>query len=914
MDTFGRGEELARIAAMLEDPSGDARALLLDGPAGIGKSTVWHDAVRRARGRGVAVLDCEAGALPADAALLGLSDLLAAVPTAALAALVAPQRRAVETLLMRTPAPDGGVDPRVLLLAVRSLLETLARDGPVLVAVDDVDRVDTATAQVLRYALRRARDVPVVTLVSVRGSASAAGPALESVGLAVDLPVLTIGPLDRQALHGLLVAHLGRPLPSPVLARIHRDSGGNPLHAIELARLRADGGEDAGTLAVPEDVRALIRRRVAHLPRATREALLAAAAMTRPHVRHLNDTALDPAEAQGIVRIDDDGSVTFAHPLHVAALYEIAGRAERRRVHAHLADSVADPEERARHLALSTVRPSRRVAAELDAAAVRARSRGSWDGAAQLWEHAARLTPGEDVHRRRERLLAAAEHHVHAGDRARGRRLLERLVAAECSDSLRCRAHLLLGEVADNDEHFMVARAHFRDALGCATTPVLAASSLLGLSFVEASLGDFRRGSACADEALEQAALAGDDEVLAQARALVVMMDLLCGHGVDGDALRAAVASEDPDAVVAGPRSPRLVAALVDLYVGRHEVARRGLEAVCANARARGDESDLAFTLVWLSWLETRTGRLDEADRLAREGRYVADVTGSRSYRAWLLGQQAYLDAHRGDRDKTLDGARRAAAEAADVGFQLPQLWVAAAIALVEVSHGHHEAAWQACRPLVEVLEADGLGEPVPLFFLPDALTSLVVLGRADRVEALARDLVATGDRLGRAWASAVGRRALGEAAASRGDLDAAESLLTDALSRLEGAGMPFELARTHLVLGRVRRRARQRSGARDSLTAALLLFEDIGAHRLVETCRCELQRTGIRRASSELTVTERRVAELAARGRTNREVAGELFLSTKTVEANLARVYRKLGIHSRAELGALLGAGTLQT
>jgi DNA-binding CsgD family transcriptional regulator len=345
---------------------------------------------------------------------------------------------------------------------------------------------------------------------------------------------------------------------------------------------------------------------------------------------------------------------------------------------------------------------------------------------------------------------------------------------------------------------------------------------------------------------------------------------------------------------------------LLLLYLGRHTEARSWLVALCDRTRERGDESDLAFVLQWLSWLETQCGDLTRAQQLAEEGAYVARLTGSQSMLPWLLTQEANVAAHRGEVEQVRQLCAEAAPLVAEYGSRLPFLWIAAALAMTELSIGNAEAAWRACDPLLQVLEGQGLGEPVPMFFLPDALEALVAAGQLDRAEALIGALQRRGRELDRAWASAIAARCRGLLLAARGDIGGALAAFADALAHHERMEMPFALARTLLAKGVVERRARQRARAKASLEQALESFERLGARRFAERTREELRRVGLRPAGhGDLTATERRVAELAAAGRTNREIADALFVSAKTVEANLARVYRKLGIGSRAELGA---------
>jgi DNA-binding CsgD family transcriptional regulator len=319
----------------------------------------------------------------------------------------------------------------------------------------------------------------------------------------------------------------------------------------------------------------------------------------------------------------------------------------------------------------------------------------------------------------------------------------------------------------------------------------------------------------------------------------------------------------------------------------------------------RGDESDLSFIGVWLSWLETRSGNFAAAADCAEQAASLATLTGSRTMHGWALAQRAYVRAHQGEVAETRRDCAEANSLLRSVGAELPAAWIAASLGLLENSLGNPAAAWHACESLTVVLEQAGIAEPTPATFLPDAVEALIGLGRLDRAEALVDSLETRGRELDRAWALATAERCRGLLQAARGNLADATAAVDRALTEHKRLEMPFDRARVLLVKGLIERRAQHRGSARDSLQAAATAFEGLGARLWAQRTRKELDRVGIRRTSGDLTPSERRVAELAATGMKNHEVATALFISPKTVEANLARVYRKLGIRSRAELGA---------
>ncbi|HXF97904.1 MAG TPA: helix-turn-helix transcriptional regulator [Gaiellaceae bacterium] len=292
------------------------------------------------------------------------------------------------------------------------------------------------------------------------------------------------------------------------------------------------------------------------------------------------------------------------------------------------------------------------------------------------------------------------------------------------------------------------------------------------------------------------------------------------------------------------------------------------------------------------------------AASIADEGVAVAQLTGSASQYAHVRAQRAWVDAHLGDVEATRRGCVEAAAAIERAGWAVPGLWVAAALGLLELSLGNDEAAWASCEGPTVVFERLGITTPGPVFFLPSALEALVAIGDLHRAEPLIAALEACGERLDDAWARATSGRCRALLLAARGDLVAAAGVLELALAEHQRLLMPFERARTLVVAGIVERRARRWGRARALLEEAAAEFERMGARLWAERARHELARVSGRRASGDaLTPSERRVAELAAEGLSNKEIAQALFVTVDTVERHLSHAYGKLGIHSRAQL-----------
>ena len=390
-EVIGRDHELHSIEAFLERINDGPVALVLSGEAGIGKTILWEAGVEQATERYGRVLSHRSVEAEALLSFAGLSDLLAPVFDDVAPALAPLRRRALEVALLLAEPGNESSDPRAIGLALLDVLRMLVEDSPVVVALDDVQWLDTSSAAVLQIALRRLRDERVGLLATLRKMPGVAAPfELERAFPDERLQRLWVGPLSLGALHHLLREQLGLELTRPELARVQETAGGNPFFALELGRelIRTNTRAAAGrTLRVPESLHELLGGRLARLPTETFAVVLHAAALARPTVevvalahgdREVVLEALDAAVREGVVELEDS-RIRFAHPLLASICYEQAPVRMRRSVHETLAGAVMDLEERARHLALAAEGPDAAVASELDAAAERAAARGaSW--------------------------------------------------------------------------------------------------------------------------------------------------------------------------------------------------------------------------------------------------------------------------------------------------------------------------------------------------------------------------------------------------------------------------------------------------------------------------------------------------------------------------------------------------------
>ena len=429
----GRDPELATIDRFLRSVGEGYQAVVFRGGAGYGKSALLEETVVRARAAGFRALTARPAETEAELPFGVLAELLEPVGMSELE-LPAPQARALNVALRRVdPDEARPVDPLGLSLAVVAALRELAKEEPLLVALDDLQWCDPPSLRTLEFALRRVESEQIGLAAGLR---SGDGPEIQIPAANGHLTAVEVGPLDAGAFEA--VVRRGNRLPRPVLRQLYVACDGNPLFGKEVAALLAEHGlpdDPAALIPVPPSASDAIGRRVAKLGLDTRDVLLGAAALPRPTVdvllaaygeRRLED-ALAEAAAAGIVVVDRE-RVRFSHPLVAAAVYEAATPARRRAAHAALARALDRAEERAPQLALATTSASAAVAAELEAAAAAAKARGALDAAGRLLEQAATITPVRDRAARRRRGLEAARFHLAAGDTERARSLLDRLL------------------------------------------------------------------------------------------------------------------------------------------------------------------------------------------------------------------------------------------------------------------------------------------------------------------------------------------------------------------------------------------------------------------------------------------------------------------------------------------------------
>ena len=439
--------------------------------------------------------------------------------------------------------------------------------------------------------------------------------------------------------------------------------------------------------------------------------------------------------------------------------------------------------------------------------------------------------------------------------------------------------------------------------------PELLAGIHLDLAWVDIYQGDLAAASDHARRSIDQSDRVIDPATKADALSTFGMVEFLIGRPAD-DAMSQALDLQD-----IGMHEGSWTEASV--YTTPRSVIRPPADVGGTARRGQDDvEHELAeyerhamFTvrqevLCYLAELECRAGRWHVAEAYAAEAMETVVESGqTATQRHVVLFNQALAAAHLGQVDVARSWATEGVHLALSNDDPFNANWNRAVLGFLSLSLGEHEHAHEHLEPVVRYLDRMGSAEPGIIPCIPDAIEALISLGRLDEAGSLLDRLTEQGRAMRRSWALAASARCRGLLMAANGDIVGARAELEEALPKHSDAQQPFELGRTLMVKGQVERRAKQKRVARSSLDEALRIFESLGAPLWAERARSELSRVGGPASPGELTPTERQVAELVVEGLTNQEVAGALFVSVKTVEANLSRVYHKIGVGSRREL-----------
>jgi DNA-binding CsgD family transcriptional regulator len=907
MELLGRLPELTACTGALSGDRHHAAAAIIAGPSGIGKTSLWR-----------AVADCQpddvivlrtTGIPGARAGLASVADLLDPIMDVALPLIPAPQASALRTALGQI-SPQAPVTDMLLERAIVGMLRGLAVGG-LLIAVDDEQWLDNDSRRLLETAVVRLAGVPVRWLVSVRSEHAVRGLArMLGHELGPRAAQIDLAELGQAALAELIMARFPGQWSPGVLREITTLAAGNPYAALEVARETVARGPRDGTKArVPASLATAVRSRLRRLgPPAL--ATVQTAALTGEPTRALLrmvrpepvDEHVDNAVTAGVLlqATPSDPVLRFSHPLLREAAAGMLTDPQRRQLHRVIGATVDDAHEAAWHLACGAEETDEDLAKRLDLAAEDAAARGASARAATLARAAVGLTPNQDSPEGWHRRLMWLTGLTAAGEFDQARRNSQEW-AARIPVPLRGRLSILRAHVeTDVEQRYELLAAAQQDLAG--RDPLRTA-----LAYAEAAivlgvlLGRLDQARPLAKAAIPHASAAGYPPLLRGVLAANGLLAALAGEPGADRQLRAAVRLPGFSDTPYPFRSPETALALWHLWRGECDPARDLLQSVVtlAERTGSGDCVDSAKVLLaeveWLAgnWA-TAAGHAQATARWNRE---------SGSGRTWPAAFAVSLvTAGYGDAEEARALAARGlhAAEAQrDWAFTTQCRWV---LGQIELSVDDPDAALRWLDPVSDLLEATGSGEPGHYPFTPDLIEAWAATGHLGQAASRLAWLREAAQRLDHPWARITGGRA--EAVLRLAERDPVQAI--EAVARVipeaRDLRLPLELGRCLLVLGTAQRKARQRREATDSLDQAIATFGQLGAARWQELATA--QRARLAPGTDELlTPTERRVAELVASGRSNPEIAATLFVSVKTVEANLTRIYRKLGLRGRVDL-----------
>jgi len=868
---YGRSAEQARIEQLVEAArDGMGGAVVLRGGPGIGKTALLDWAAGLP---GVSVLRGAGVEFEAQLPFAGLSQLLRPVLDR-LDRLPGPQRAALAGAfgLARSEPSD-----RLLIgFGVLSLLAEAAEDGPVLCLVDDAHWLDLVSADALLFAARRLRGEGVALVLAARdGGFPAPGlPELRLEGLgAADAAKLLAPDLD------------------PVVRyRVLAEAQGNPLALLELPKIGRDatagGGSGASPTATPltDRLQAAFYGQVERLPEASRVVLLIAAAEETGDLAVILQAAaalgagaddLRPAEEAGLVAAAG-GTLRFRHPLVRAAVYHGAPYAQRLAAHRAVAGVLTAPDvadRRAWHRAAAATAPDDDVAAALEDSARQARERNGYGAAAAAYERAAQLsqTPAGQA----RRLLLAAENWLPAGTPGAAVRLAERAASLVDDPAFLARVGWVEAQAWFWQGNYQTAYELLTAAAGL--VPERAGQMLLQAVHPAWFLGEPRL-SECLDR------LAGIDHPIAR-----YQIEAVRGRPP-------ALAS-----VVDRSASAREVVEVCGLgfVAGQDAEVYEVAAALVARCRAEGQVGLLPTLLFFLAEAELFAGRHSDAEVSAAEGLDVARDGAQPVWISQLSALKAVLAALGGEEERCREMVSDALSAAAPGATPAGYAWAQWALGLLDLGLGRVEAA----VPRLLSIQDDPYAHHVAAHrCIPDLVEAAVRAGAAEQVAGGVRRLAAFAQRTGQPWAQALVHRCQ---ALLRGDEQ-------EYVMSLKLPGRPFEQARTELLYGEWLRRARRKAEARVVLRRALDTFDRLGARPWAARARAELTATGLRAprpaepVAAQLTPQELQIVRLAAQGLSNKDIAGQLFLSPKTVAYHLYKAYPKLGVAGRGDLARL--------
>ena len=900
---LGRDQERTLLRTILADVATHGQALVVRGGPGVGKSRLLTEIAGTARERGMSVLTATGVQSEADLPFAGLHQLLRPVRGRA-TELPAVQRAALDAAFGLT-SEDAPEHYRIAMAAL-DLLSEVATNAPLLLVVEDAQWLDRPTSEALAFLARRIESDPIILLAGIRdGYSSVLGDA--------GLPELRLAGLDNAKAAELLDA-VAPELPQTARSRILREAAGNPLALLELPALVRDYEDERwspGPLPLTERLERAFAARVSELPDQTRLVLLVAALDDGDEIDEILSTAsgiagrtLDREVASPAVdaRIIEVGLETFRfrHPLIRSAVAQSAGVAGRRRVHEALADVLADqPDRRAWHRAALLSGEHEDIALELERAAARAQRRGAIAVAVSALRRAGELS--EPANRSR-RLLGAARLAVELGRRDVVVPLLDEVSQLDLSELERARVTWIeetaltrpLGGVGRFTS--LIAAAERAGAAGYHDLHV----DLLWLVTSRAWWVD--PGPEARELLIEASSRLGDADAKDPRVFAVHAYADPAGHAAGVLArLRREAAQEplDPDAArFFGPAA---------LVVGAFDLGSEFLAAAVDGLRTEGRLGHLPRLLTLYSSMAARRGDWEVATTAGDEAKRLAEEFAEPQWAAAADTAISIVAAMRGDEQRAELLAARAEAVAAPVGANITMAFAQFGRVLAALATGRHTEAYAYAERLFD--PGDPAYHPViSSWLIADLAEAAVHVDGLDAARARVGQVEAMAGGEPGAWIAL----ALGHARALVAEPDEAGARFDEALAS-DLSRWPFQRARIQLAYGQWLRRRRQVGDSRAVLRAARDTFDALGCQRWSEHARRELRASGERsrrrvpEARDQLTAQELQIAQLAAQGLSNRDIGQRLFLSPRTISTHLYRVFPKLGITSRGELGAAL-------
>lgn len=899
-----RRERAAILDAFARADTGHRTVLHLVGDAGMGKSTLLDGAVEAAATRGFLVLRAGLTAAETGLSWAGLATLLRRVDPAVVHSLPAVQRRALATA---TGEADGTADALLVAVGLTGVLGALTERSPVCMLIDDLHWLDQATAGALAFAIRSLDTSRIVFLLASRAVALPVEP--DRLVPSGDLVEIRLEGLSVAGIRALLAERCGVELGRVDLIGLHTITSGNPMHTIEVGRLVA-AGHSASAALLPPSLQAAVAARLALLPPAALGPLRAAALSATPRRSVLTrlfppldvTEALTAGERAEVLRMDGD-DIAFRHPTIVAGLLDGMGSLDRRELGMRLAAVLDDEEERAVVAAAAAVVADADIAAALERAAVSASRRGALHLAAQHARRSWELTPETAADDRLRRRLLTADVLLRSGDSVRAGAVYEELHDAPLSAEMRWEVEL--GHVIS------VAHVHGdRAASRCVDRLLAAADDDPGRQFHALSIATRLRlvvedepAMPTVDRMVAAARACGDPDLVLQAEALETIVRVITGEPADIDGLfERCVGAWGADSTSIGG-----VLAEVLVWTDRLELAELHLGRALAEAEVGGNIVAVMNLLDQLGDARSRAARWDDAERTYERYIELSLAAGGITSIAPRHAELAWIDAVCG-RSAAARSRLDLAARTERPATQLDEGQLSARAGSALLVLGDTAAAADSLLAARARLTALGVLDVGALPYQGDLVDALLAQRRTAEAAEIAAQLRDVATRSQRPRARAEAGRAGAVVAAALGDHEAAESEWAQATTAIESLPLPFEHARMLLIGGVVARRAGRRSDARARLAAARDGFARLGAVPFVDRADAELARCGHEPGDAgALTPTEQRIADLVALGQTNAEIAATLFISVRTVESNLTRTYRKLGVRSRTELSRRL-------